>query len=409
MASPVFKKTHDSYKKSTPGAWNFKSNAPGVPNTIRSPSFSSASKHANVNFNAPEAGFINARDQIPGQFHNAGQYAPDGWNAPRLREGWDAPTWQGFNAQDFEQYKDPGYHMRLAEGERALMRQAAAGSGAYGGSTGKALVRYGQQQGANEFAAARGRAMQDYQTRLHKSQLNRQVSQQDYQNQLQQRLYDRQFGQQDFLNQQGIADRHNQFNQQRFQNFNNVAQQENTYNMGIADRDFQAQQQRFSNFNNIAQQRNAFAQANHRSAVQQAQQQYQNQVAAEQQRRRQELEDYKIAEARAVQNRAFNMQDLAQENAARAAEFAQLTGMSNQGLQATGQTISGGNQATGAEAQSNLQGASAAGQGAMGAANAAVQGYQYSYNAWRDQAAMSAQMSSSLFGMAGTIIGAGIM
>ena len=371
--APVLNRSRPTYEQSTPGAWNYQGNLPGVPGN-----FHNAKQYGHIDFNAPD---------VPQQFHNAGKYAPQGWNQPELREGWDAPTWQGFNASDFQEYKDPGYDYRLAQGQQAMMRQAAAGSGAFGGATGKALVRYGQQQGANEFAAARNRAMQDYQTGLNRAQLDRQVSQQDYQNQLQQNLYDRQFGQQDFLNQQGIADRRNQFGQQQFTN-----------QFNIADRTAQTDQQTFSNFNNIAQQENAFGQ-----------QQFQNRMDVDQQQRRRALEDYKIAEARAVQNRAFNMQDLSLENSARAAEFAQLSGMSSTGLQATGQTISGGNQATVGGAQANTQAGGAAGAGAMGAANAAVQGYQHSYNAWRDQAAMSAQMSAGLMGMAGTIIGAAIM
>ena len=369
---PVLNRNRPTYNQSTPGNFNFNYQ------NVSTPDFMGSRDRAEVGFNAPD---------VPQQFHHASQYAPQGWDNPALREGWKPPTWEGFNAQDFQEYKDPGYDYRLAQGQQAMMRQAAAGSGAFGGATGKALVRYGQQQGANEFAAARNRAMQDYQTGLNRAQLDRQVSQQDYQNQLQQNLYDRQFGQQDFMNQQGIADRRNQFGQQQFTNqFNNSAQE------------MQAQQQTFQNFNNVNQQQNQFNQQN-----------YQNQVTAEDQRRRRSLEEYKIAEARAVQNRAFNMQDLAQENAARAAEFAQLSGMSNAGLQATGQTISGGNQATAGGAQANTQVGDAAGSGAMGAANAAVQGYQHSYNAWRDQAAMSAQMSAGLMGMAGTIIGAAIM
>ena len=343
---PVYQGGRPSYNQSTPGAWNYQSNLPGSPSQ-----FHSASQYGNIGFNAPG---------VPNQFHSASQHAP---------QGWDAPTWQGFNAQDFQQYKDPGYEYRMAQGQQALMRQAAAGSGAFGGAAGKALVRYGQQQGANEFAAARNRAMQDYQTGLNRAQLDRGVQQQD------------------FMNQQGMADRRNQFGQQQFQN-----------RFNISDRQMQAQQQTFSNFNSVAQQQNAFNQ-----------QQFQNQFDTANQQRRNELESYKIAEARAVQNRAFNMQDLAQENSARAAEFAQLSGMSNQGLNAVGITNDAGNRAMQGQTSSNAQAADAAGSGAMGAANAGVQGYQMSYNAWRDQASMSAQMSAGLMGMAGTIIGAAIM
>ena len=231
------------------------------------------------------------------------QATPGDWNY-QMGNVPEAARWQGFNAQDFQNYKDPGYDYRLAQGQQALMRQQAAGSGAFGGAAGKALVRYGQQQGSNEFAAARNRAMQDYQIGVNRQQQD---------------------------------------------------------------------------------------------------------MDREQLMRRNSLEDYKIAEARAVQNRAFNMQDLAQENQARAAEFAQLSGMSSQGLNAVGMTTQAGNQAVQGQTQANMQGANAQGQGAIGAANASLQGYQMSYNAWRDSAMMSTTMSGALMGMAGTIIGAAIM
>lgn len=60
---------------------------------------------------------------------------------------------------------DPGYEFRLAEGEKAIQRMAAAGGhavsdgrGIASGRTGKALLRYGQDYASNEYGRAYGRA-----------------------------------------------------------------------------------------------------------------------------------------------------------------------------------------------------------------------------------------------------------
>lgn len=60
-----------------------------------------------------------------------------------------------FGAQQFEQ--DPGYAFRQSEGMKALERSAAARGGLMSGATGKALQRYGQDLGSQEFSAAYGR------------------------------------------------------------------------------------------------------------------------------------------------------------------------------------------------------------------------------------------------------------
>lgn len=49
---------------------------------------------------------------------------------------------------------DPGYAFRLAEGQKALERSAAARGGLMSGATGKALTRYGQEMGSQEYANA---------------------------------------------------------------------------------------------------------------------------------------------------------------------------------------------------------------------------------------------------------------
>jgi hypothetical protein len=57
-----------------------------------------------------------------------------------------------FGTQDFQQ--DPGYAFRLAEGQKALDRQAAARGGLISGGALKAAQRYGQEMGSQEFTNA---------------------------------------------------------------------------------------------------------------------------------------------------------------------------------------------------------------------------------------------------------------
>ena len=49
---------------------------------------------------------------------------------------------------------DPGYGFRLAEGQKALERSAAARGGLLSGATGKNLLRYGQEMGSQEYQNA---------------------------------------------------------------------------------------------------------------------------------------------------------------------------------------------------------------------------------------------------------------
>jgi hypothetical protein len=54
-----------------------------------------------------------------------------------------------------DQYKeDPGYAFRLAEGQKALERQAAARGGLISGGALKAATRYGQEMGSQEYTNA---------------------------------------------------------------------------------------------------------------------------------------------------------------------------------------------------------------------------------------------------------------
>ena len=54
---------------------------------------------------------------------------------------------------------DPGYAFRFREGQRALEQSAAARGGLLGGGAGKALARYGQEAGSQEYGNAYARFM----------------------------------------------------------------------------------------------------------------------------------------------------------------------------------------------------------------------------------------------------------
>jgi hypothetical protein len=76
-----------------------------------------------------------------------------------------ATNYQRFGMDQFQ--ADPGYAFRLSEGMKALERSAAARGGLLGGATGKALQRYGQEMGSQEYMNAFNR----YQTERN-AQLN---------------------------------------------------------------------------------------------------------------------------------------------------------------------------------------------------------------------------------------------
>ena len=69
-----------------------------------------------------------------------------------------------FGTQQFQQ--DPGYAFRLAEGQKALERSAAARGGLMSGAAGKALTRYGQEMGSQEYQNAFNRFQAERQARL---------------------------------------------------------------------------------------------------------------------------------------------------------------------------------------------------------------------------------------------------
>lgn len=65
-----------------------------------------------------------------------------------------------FDANTFNQYKDPGYQFRLQQGTQGLQNSAAASSGALSGAALKDLIGYNQDMASTEY----GNAFNRYQT-----------------------------------------------------------------------------------------------------------------------------------------------------------------------------------------------------------------------------------------------------
>ena len=75
-----------------------------------------------------------------------------------------------FGAQEFQEYKDPGYEFRVDEGLRALDRRLARGGKRGAGVRSRALMDLGQNLASQEFGAARGRALSDYSSDVSREQ-----------------------------------------------------------------------------------------------------------------------------------------------------------------------------------------------------------------------------------------------
>lgn len=76
--------------------------------------------------------------------------------------GFDTP-YQQFDASQLG--NDPGFQFRLAQGQKALERSAAARGGLSSGGFMKGLARYAQDYGSNEFQNAWGRHQSEYAAR----------------------------------------------------------------------------------------------------------------------------------------------------------------------------------------------------------------------------------------------------
>jgi len=73
---------------------------------------------------------------------------------------------RGFSMSDFN--KDPGYQFRMAEGQRALEGSASARGSLNSGGTLRALTRYGQDMGAQEYQSAYNRFNNDQSNRFNR-------------------------------------------------------------------------------------------------------------------------------------------------------------------------------------------------------------------------------------------------
>jgi hypothetical protein len=91
-------------------------------------------------------------------------YREAGYNALAnlQRTAGNVPGAFKFGAGDYQ--ADPGYAFRLAEGQKALDRQAAARGGLISGGALKAAQRYGQEMGSQEYQNAFNRAFTGYGT-----------------------------------------------------------------------------------------------------------------------------------------------------------------------------------------------------------------------------------------------------
>ena len=75
-----------------------------------------------------------------------------------------ATEYTPFGMEQFQ--ADPGYGFRLSEGQKALERSAAARGNLLSGGTGKALTRYGQEMGSQEYMNAFNRYQAERNARL---------------------------------------------------------------------------------------------------------------------------------------------------------------------------------------------------------------------------------------------------
>lgn len=75
-----------------------------------------------------------------------------------------ASRYEPFTMDKFQ--ADPGYAFRLGEGTKALERSAAARGGLLSGGTGKALQRFGQDMGSQEYTNAFNRYQAERTARL---------------------------------------------------------------------------------------------------------------------------------------------------------------------------------------------------------------------------------------------------
>jgi hypothetical protein len=109
------------------------------------------------------------REQFAAQVGLQEPWRQAGINALNKMQGgaFAQPAAFKFGAGDYQ--ADPGYAFRLAEGQKALDRQAAARGGLISGGALKAAQRYGQEMGSQEYQNAYNRALTGYNTDVARS------------------------------------------------------------------------------------------------------------------------------------------------------------------------------------------------------------------------------------------------
>lgn len=77
----------------------------------------------------------------------------------------DTPDFE-FTSDLFEQYKDPSYEWRVAEGTKAIDASASARGNLFSGAQGKKIAEYGQNMASQEYTNAFNRAKSVYDTNM---------------------------------------------------------------------------------------------------------------------------------------------------------------------------------------------------------------------------------------------------
>jgi hypothetical protein len=117
---------------------------------------------ADVQVGATEAMTREQRRQYDENVARQKPFYEAGINA--LPELVEASKYTPFGMGQFQ--ADPGYAFRLSEGQKALERSAAARGGLLSGGTGKALQRFGQEMGSQEYTNAFNRYQTERAARL---------------------------------------------------------------------------------------------------------------------------------------------------------------------------------------------------------------------------------------------------
>ena len=131
--------------------------------------FGPASKQADATTQAANISAQAAREQLALQqrMYEEGVARQQPWlqaGQNALAKLVTASDYTPFGMSQFQ--ADPGYAFRLSEGQKALERSAAARGGLLSGATGKALQRYGQEMGSQEYQNAFNRYQTERAARL---------------------------------------------------------------------------------------------------------------------------------------------------------------------------------------------------------------------------------------------------